>query len=51
MSVFNLFSYFIITDCNDTLYYVKAPGKNQTTTKKVKVLFSREEVGSAHFNC
>ena len=37
---------YIITDCSDALYYVKPSGKNQTVNKKVKVLFTREEVGT-----
>ena len=37
---------YIITDCSDTLYYVKPSGKNQAVSKKVKVSFTREEVGT-----
>ena len=44
MAIPDAHHYLNYIDVNDTLFYVGKQGKSQSITKKVKVLFTRDEV-------
>ena len=44
MALYDTHHYFSYIDVSDTLHYVRKQGKSQSVTKKVKVLFTKDEV-------
>ena len=47
MAIPDAHHYLNYIDVNDTLCYVGKQGKSQSITKKVKVLFTRDEVSTS----